>query len=214
MQTKWPVKFLKPVENSSGTVWIGLNIEHAGSKISIKEHSNQVCTTQLWQKSAKKCVFTHLTRIMCRVMPICLMTSHIKTRAFIGSCSHTISGLCSLTLSYIAFSLERSNFFSAYTTLSRFGSIKAAASSASRLRSADSMAITPELYPELDTYIANYMPRSIYILPKYVFTTCTNPIIHLFYPPKICIGVVFDFSWDIFMSQEKLQAMIIQKCWG
>ena len=25
------------------------------------------------------------------------------------------------------------------------------------------------------------------------FTTCTNPIIHLFNPPKICIGIVFDF---------------------
>ena len=31
-------------------------------------------------------------------------------------------------------------------------------------------------------------------LGKYwLFTTCTNPIIHLFNPPKICIGVVFDF---------------------
>ena len=29
------------------------------------------------------------------------------------------------------------------------------------------------------------------------FTTCTNPIIHLFPPKKICIGIVFDFSWDI-----------------
>ena len=27
-----------------------------------------------------------------------------------------------------------------------------------------------------------------------MFTTCTNPIIHLFYPPKICIGIVFDFE--------------------
>ena len=26
-----------------------------------------------------------------------------------------------------------------------------------------------------------------------VFTTCTNPIIHLFNPPKICIGIVFDY---------------------
>ena len=25
------------------------------------------------------------------------------------------------------------------------------------------------------------------------FTTCTNPIMHLFNPPKICIGIVFDF---------------------
>ena len=27
----------------------------------------------------------------------------------------------------------------------------------------------------------------------HLFTTCTNPIIHLFNPPKICIGIVFDF---------------------
>ena len=27
-------------------------------------------------------------------------------------------------------------------------------------------------------------------------------------PPKICIGIVFDFSRDIFMSQEKLQTML------
>ena len=36
------------------------------------------------------------------------------------------------------------------------------------------------------------------------FSTCTNPIIHLFYPPKICIRFVLDYSWDTFMSQEKL----------
>ena len=46
------------------------------------------------------------------------------------------------------------------------------------------------------------------------FTTCTNRIIHLFYPPKICIGIVFNFSWDIFMSQEKLQTTVMQKFWG
>ena len=28
--------------------------------------------------------------------------------------------------------------------------------------------------------------------------------------PEICIGIVLDFSWDIFMSQEKLQTMIMQ----
>ena len=48
----------------------------------------------------------------------------------------------------------------------------------------------------------------------YVFTTCTNAIIHLFNPPKICIGIVFDFPWDIFMSQEKLQTMVMQTCLG
>ena len=30
-------------------------------------------------------------------------------------------------------------------------------------------------------------------LKSSLFTTYTNPIIHLFNPPKICIGIVFDF---------------------
>ena len=51
-------------------------------------------------------------------------------------------------------------------------------------------------------------------LYRFPFTTCTNPMIHLFYPQKICIGIVFDFSWDIFMSQEKLQTMVMQKVLG
>lgn len=33
-------------------------------------------------------------------------------------------------------------------------------------------------------------------------------------PPKICIGIVLDFSWDIFMLQEKLQTMIMQNVEG
>ena len=45
-----------------------------------------------------------------------------------------------------------------------------------------------------------------------------NPIIHLFYLPapplhtKNCVGILLDFSWDIFMSQEKLQTIIMQNC--
>ena len=39
-------------------------------------------------------------------------------------------------------------------------------------------------------------------------------ILYLHKSQKICIGIVFDFSWDIFMSQEKLQTMIMQKFWG
>ena len=37
---------------------------------------------------------------------------------------------------------------------------------------------------------------------------------HLFYPPKICIGIAFDFSWDSFMSQEKSKTMIMQNFGG
>ena len=44
------------------------------------------------------------------------------------------------------------------------------------------------------------------------FSTCTNPILHLFYPPpppqkkkkkkKNCRDIVLDFSWDIFLPGE------------
>ena len=33
-------------------------------------------------------------------------------------------------------------------------------------------------------------------------------------PKKFGIGIVLDFSWDIFMSQEKLQTMIMQNFGG
>ena len=40
-----------------------------------------------------------------------------------------------------------------------------------------------------------------------VFSTFFNSIIHLVYPPTSCI---IDFSWDIKMSQEKLENMPMQ----
>ena len=48
------------------------------------------------------------------------------------------------------------------------------------------------------------------------FSTFSNPIVHLFYRQKICTGSVFDFSWDTFMYQEKLQTRIMQMFgeWG
>ena len=49
--------------------------------------------------------------------------------------------------------------------------------------------------------------KTIFIF-KFPFSTCTNPIIHLFYPQKICICIALDFSWDISMSQEKWQIII------
>ena len=49
---------------------------------------------------------------------------------------------------------------------------------------------------------------------KLQFSTCTNPIIHLFYPPKIWIGIVLNYSWDMLMSQEKLQTKSMQNFWG
>ena len=40
-------------------------------------------------------------------------------------------------------------------------------------------------------------------------STCTNPIIHRFYPPKFCIIIVCNFSWDMKMSQGKSKTMPI-----
>ena len=36
----------------------------------------------------------------------------------------------------------------------------------------------------------------------------------LFSPKKICIGIVLDYSWDMFMSQEKLKTMSMQNFRG
>ena len=43
-----------------------------------------------------------------------------------------------------------------------------------------------------------------------LFSTCTNPIIHLFTPPKFCIIIVCNFSWDMKMSQGKSKTMPMQ----
>ena len=44
--------------------------------------------------------------------------------------------------------------------------------------------------------------------------TCTNPIIHLFYPPKFFIIIVCNFFWDMKMSQGKSKTMPMQIVWG
>ena len=36
---------------------------------------------------------------------------------------------------------------------------------------------------------------------------------HLVYPPKICITILFDFSWDDCNTEEKLETMVMQ-IWG
>ena len=37
---------------------------------------------------------------------------------------------------------------------------------------------------------------------------------HLIYPPKFCITIVFDFSWDDCNTQEKLETMVMQNLRG
>ena len=36
-----------------------------------------------------------------------------------------------------------------------------------------------------------------------LFATCTSPIMHLIFPSKFCISIVFNFSWDGCNTQEK-----------
>ena len=38
------------------------------------------------------------------------------------------------------------------------------------------------------------------------FATCTSPIMHLIFPPpppKFCVRIVFNFSWDSCNTQER-----------
>ena len=37
---------------------------------------------------------------------------------------------------------------------------------------------------------------------------------HLVYPPKLCITIVLDFSWDGYNNQEKLEKMVMQNFGG
>ena len=48
------------------------------------------------------------------------------------------------------------------------------------------------------------------IIVFFSFSTFSNPIMHLVYPPKFCIIIVLDFSWDMKLSQEKSKAMPMQ----
>ena len=47
-----------------------------------------------------------------------------------------------------------------------------------------------------------------------LFTTSTLSIMHFVYPQKFCISIVFNFSWDLQSSQEKLKTMLMQNFWG
>ena len=47
-----------------------------------------------------------------------------------------------------------------------------------------------------------------------VFTIFTQTIMHLVYPPKLCITIVFDFSWDDCNVLENLETMVMQNSEG
>ena len=43
---------------------------------------------------------------------------------------------------------------------------------------------------------ATFVYLIIWFLVQLEFAICTSPIIHLVCPPKFCISIVFNFSWD------------------
>ena len=43
-----------------------------------------------------------------------------------------------------------------------------------------------------------------------IFFTCSNPIIHV--PQKLCIGILLDFSWDIFVCENITMASLTYAC--
>ena len=47
-----------------------------------------------------------------------------------------------------------------------------------------------------------------------VFTIFTQTIMHLVYPPKLCITIVFDFSWDDCNTLENLETLVMQNSEG
>ena len=46
------------------------------------------------------------------------------------------------------------------------------------------------------------------------FATCTSPRIHLVCPPKFCISIVANFSWDLCNTQEKWKTKVMQNFGG
>ena len=49
-----------------------------------------------------------------------------------------------------------------------------------------------------NTYILQRF-KNIYAFLFRQFSTYTNPLIHLFHTPKLCIGIVLDFFWGVYM---------------
>ena len=47
-----------------------------------------------------------------------------------------------------------------------------------------------------------------------VYATSTFPIMHLLCPPKFCISIVFNFSWDGCNTQGEMKNKDYAKFWG
>ena len=64
--------------------------------------------------------------------------------------------------------------------------------------------------PECFLKMLSYSNLSSFLGIKGQFSSFAGPIIHHVYPPKFCIMVGFDFSWDMKMTQEKSKTMPMQ----
>ena len=51
---------------------------------------------------------------------------------------------------------------------------------------------------------------TVHFLDGILFTIFTLTTMHLVYPPKFCIAIAFDFSWNDWNTQEKLETMFMQ----
>ena len=51
-------------------------------------------------------------------------------------------------------------------------------------------------------------------LHRIIYTTCMSSKMHLICPPKFCISIVFNFSWDGCNTREKWKTKIMQDFGG
>ena len=52
-------------------------------------------------------------------------------------------------------------------------------------------------------FLLRSIARNVWKTYSLIYATCTSPIMHLICPPKFCISIVFNFSWDGCDTQEK-----------
>ena len=66
------------------------------------------------------------------------------------------------------------------------------------------------------TYASDLLFReeSIVQLQSFPYATSSFPIMHLICPPKFCINIVFNFSWDGCNTQEKWKTKVMQNLGG
>ena len=62
--------------------------------------------------------------------------------------------------------------------------------------------------------VVNVCIQRWFLIQNWTISLCTPPIIHLVCPPKFCISIVINFSWDDCNPQEKLKTKDVQSFGG